>query len=234
MSTQALYQPTLANLKYPADTQSVNQALLIMNQNLNKVANAASGQVITPLTAQISSNVLYTVPSNAGIYDIYIPVAFMKASSGGPYIVTLTTGTANSTTVVLPIAKSGDTLLSGALFLPIYVDAAGNVTSGDWSVSGSNSNGTWVKYANGIINQYGSDIKNDGLTTVQLFTFPVTFAITLDSIEVQQYGGSTSSWALQGSVPTLSTFGVIIYATNGAGAINASRPFFWSATGEWK
>lgn len=124
------------------------------------LAGALMGQLsipILPLSAAISANFVYnTIPNTQGQYSIYIPAAYLVASSGGPYTLTLSTGVAGKTTVLVPICNTGDTLLSGNLLFNVYVDALGNVTSDAWTVSGSNSNGTYIKFSDGTMEQWGN------------------------------------------------------------------------------
>ena len=63
--------------------------------------------VVGPLSAAPSANVIYTLPlTYPATHKIYIPAAYLVASSGGPYTLTIKTATGTSV-VYVPIIKSG-------------------------------------------------------------------------------------------------------------------------------
>ena len=94
------------------------------------------GSVVSPLGAIPSGNVAYNLPAiYPAQYQIYIPAAYLVASAAGPFALTISTP-AGGSSVIVPILKNGDTLLSGNLFFSVYVDPSGNVTSDSFSVSG--------------------------------------------------------------------------------------------------
>ena len=115
---------------------------------------------IIAISGTTSSNRTITLYFNASTqngvksYKVYIPSASLVAGSGGPYTLTITTGSGNS--VWVPISATGNTLystsgVSNNLMFNIYVDSSGNVTSDDWQISGSNSNGSFVQFADGTM-----------------------------------------------------------------------------------
>ena len=177
------------------------------------------GGVIKPLSGTVAGNTTYnTIPNVAGTHIIYIPAAYLVAASGGPW--TLTLGTGSGTTVVVPIAAAGDTLLSGALLFNVYVDGSGNVTSDYFEVQGNNSRGTWVKKCNGEMYQYGAPTVAVGITgSVDVVAnLPVAF--------VASHAGASSCWPVStwagfsvtagGNVPSVSTISVHVVNTSTA------------------
>jgi hypothetical protein len=132
--------------------------------------------MVQPLSSAINANTTYNLPSTyPGEYIILIPAAYLKASSGGPYTLTIQTPAAG-TSVKVPISASGDTILSGNLLFEVYVDASGNVTSDQWQISGSNTNGTYVECNDGTLRcRYRLSIAANSNAT---WTFPVSFIDT--------------------------------------------------------
>ena len=108
------------------------------------------------VTGNIATNRNIKLYYNAGTLNgvkRYFVILTPQASSGGPFTVTITTGTGK--TVIVPIAASGDTLTSPDLQIEVTVDPSGNVRSASFTVSGSNSNGSWVTYGDGTLIMYG-------------------------------------------------------------------------------
>jgi len=109
---------------------------------------------ILHITGTISTNRVLTLqPADATSlvgqkkYYVYIDAATLVASSGGPF--TITIKIASGATVIVPVAASGTTIDSGALYFAIYVDSAGNVTSDSWQISGHNANGAYTQFSGG-------------------------------------------------------------------------------------
>ena len=180
------------------------------------------GGVIKPLSGTVSGNTTYnTIPNVAGTHIIYIPAAYLVAASGGPW--TLTLGTGSGTTVVVPIAAAGDTLLSGALLFNVYVDGSGNVTSDFFEVQGGNSSGQWIKSSTGKLDQYS----NTGAfvsTGVSSFSFPVAFIGGTVTVTCSNY--PTGSHAIaEAWAQNLST--LYCYALSG-------NNVEWHAIGRWR
>jgi len=126
---------------------------------------------------------LYLDANNNGNkkYTVVVPAATLVASSGGPFTVTITTGIAGKTTVAVPICKNGDALLSGGLQFDIFVDSVGNVTYGEWEISGSNSNGSYVKFDDGtMICRVALGAVSMASGTTYTWTFPAAFVSTTD------------------------------------------------------
>ena len=128
------------------------------------------------VTGTIATNRNINLYFNSGTQNgvkRYFVILTPQASSGGPFIVTITTGT--GTTVIVPIAASGDTLTSPDLQIEITVDPSGNVRSASFIVSGSNSNGSWVKLANHTMRSWGSyDVTIDTLDATSTNMFGTT------------------------------------------------------------
>jgi hypothetical protein len=72
-------------------------------------------------------------------------------SSGSAYNITIQSSKGGTSTVIVPIAASGDTITSGDLLFDIYIDTNGNITNKSFTVSGSNASGSWVKFADGTM-----------------------------------------------------------------------------------
>ena len=84
----------------------------------------------------LNGNKRYTVLNN------------VVAVSGGLYTVTLTTGLGTSVVLTVPASPSATSMIS------IYVDTLGNVVAGgDIVSSGSNSNGSYIMFADGTMEE---------------------------------------------------------------------------------
>ena len=174
--------PTL-NGKPAHDQTEIRHALLDMNKTIQSVQNnipvASSGSLLSgtplqPLTSAISGNFTYSAPSTSGFYSVYVPSAYLVAASGGPYTLTIQSGSTPGSTVKVPISAFGNTIASGNLLFDIYVDSNSNVTAKDFQVSGSNSNGSFVQFADRTME---CRVKIDSAGTVT-WTFPVPFIDT--------------------------------------------------------
>lgn len=111
------------------------------------IESESANPVIFPLKAQPSGNVTYTIPNVPGILTLYIPARFLIPTAGGPFSLTITTGSGSVVTV--PIAASTDTIISGDLLFNVQIDDIGNVISNNWWVSGSDSIGPYLKIPDG-------------------------------------------------------------------------------------
>ena len=148
------------------------------------------------VSGAINTNRTVTLYYNNGTQNgvkRYTVLCYANASSGGPYNVTLTTG--SGATVLIPISASGDTAYGTPTMLLIYVDSNGNVcSSGDIVDSGSNSNGSYVKFADGTmickgIHSSDQAIGANAIIAAQYQTFAAAFA----SVPVISQCGVTSS-----------------------------------------
>ena len=202
--------------------------------------------IIEPLAAAPSGNVVYnTIPQGAGMYSIKIPVASLKASAGGPFTLTISTGVVGKTTVVVPIAKSTDTIDSGPLLFDVEVDAVGNLTSKGWTpLSGHNSDGSYVMFANGTLIQNvikaAANITFGALgplwVSSVIMTFPVPFAFIdyLMPLPSPIYAGANGLWSGQDafSNATVSAVKYYIWSPTNVGTISVG--LMGSAIGRWR
>jgi hypothetical protein len=221
--------------KFPAfqtpqsnDPKEISACILDMGKKINQLsANIPSGPpvLISPLSASPPRNVTFTLPSgSSGWLPVYIPASYLVAASGGPYVLTITSG--SGSVVQVPIIKNGDTLLSGNLFFWVYVDASGNVTSDAWSVKGSNTNGAYEESMDGSATLTGS-----GSTTITPSVYGVYYGITwvitppiilstIDYLSIVPKVGTPDNGAFCGSVTSYSVSApamLILYYNNSAG-----------------
>lgn len=126
-----------------------------INTSYSELSAAVSSviQILFPLPSPPSNDISFTVPSQPGLYTIYIPAANLVAGSIGQWTLTLTTG--KGSPVSIPISSSGDSILSGNLVFDIYVDSDGNISSKDWSIRASNSFGQYNLRSDGSLRQFG-------------------------------------------------------------------------------
>lgn len=109
--------------------------------------------------------------------------------------------------------------------------------------SGSNANGSWVKYADGTMFQYG--IYDTGLTdfTTQFgsvfyanvnptIDFPLDF-VDVPSIVINQELGGYLGGSTLGGLPTKTNFKVYLYIAQ-SGVLNRNATIYWQAIGRWK
>jgi hypothetical protein len=163
-SSAGIVLPTITG-NTERDQAEIRHSLLALASNVQNVQNSISttGTILQPLTSQISSNITFSVPSTSGTYSVYIPVQYLAAASGGPYILTLAgQNQSGGKTVLIPIAPSGDVILSGDLLFDIYVDSSKNIVTKAWEISGSNANGVWVLRHDGTAEagKYRSEVLN--------------------------------------------------------------------------
>ncbi len=194
---------------------------------------------IIAISGTTSSNRTVTLYFNASTqngvksYKVYIPSASLVAGSGGPYTLTITTGSGNS--VWVPISATGNTLystsgVSNNLMFNIYVDSSGNVTSDDWQISGSNSYGSFVQFADGTMEEY----KLGTITAYPtLITFPIPFIDTTYKINGN---GEIANSANMASFNPASRLVGSIYAwvDDANGSNHTSGLINWRASGRWR
>lgn len=203
--------------------------------------NSARRAVVQPLTAKIAASITFTLPiKTVGQQTIFIPAALLTASSGGPFTLTITTGAGGSSTVLVPVSASGDTIASGPLLFDIYVDSSGNVSSKDWTLSGSNANGTYSKFSDGTMDQWGISAtvttSNGGPWTTSPFyalvsvTLPTSFVNATFNVASSVFLVS-ATFQFMGYVQSQSASGFAQYIFNNQ---SAQAAFFWIAKGQWK
>ena len=100
--------------------------------------------------------------------------------------------------------------------------------------SGSNENGSWVKFADGTMIQYGSILNNaNGLATV---SFPKRFissdVIVTTSIAYNSYTSNNPVLTLV--YPSNSTVGIYSRKSDGSVETNTTVKTNWKAIGRWK
>jgi hypothetical protein len=202
------------------DLIEVEQGGLSKGSTLEKVAIAG---VINPLVAVASANTTYTIATGERIQTCIIPKAYLLASTTASVLLTITTGVGGKETVVIPISGSGDTIDSPSLMFNIYIDSTGNVYSEAWDVSGHNANGSYVKFTDGTMEQWGSfgpavvgqTIRGLPCAYTQFDTIQASYIPTI------LYDGTHCIWP-QG----LSQFTYLASQPNGA--------WYWTSKGRWR
>jgi len=178
---------------------------------------------VQPITANIDTDTTFTLENESGNKTILIPEEMLVASIGGPFTLTLTTG--SGAVVLVPIAAFGDTILSGALKFSIEIDASGNVTSDSWFIDGSNARGTYREFSSGGMT---SEVLSALGTAAQPWIFPVPFVANPLTWPVM----ATTAPFFATTANTTQT-SVISYGwdTSGAGVTNSRRV---QAIGRWR
>lgn len=211
-----------------------------LNQ-VTKTLNATEiGLPIQPLSAAISTNTTYTLENIPGIKTILIPSAYLVASSGGAYLLTLSTGVGTDTTV--PIAAFGNTITSGDLLFDIYINSSGDVIPKAWSIRGYNSNGVFEYRNDHSFMQFGtatggpngnSSVGSLYLATGTNITAPFAVGFTtINNVSAQVFGDSSDaeSCAIDDANTNTSQISVFLYR---ATDLSATWKFEWRATGTW-
>ena len=186
------------------------------------------------VTGNIATNRNIKLYYNAGTLNgvkRYFVILTPQASSGGPFTVTITTGTGK--TVIVPIAASGDTLTSPDLQIEVTVDPSGNVRSASFTVSGSNAYGSWVKFADGTMECFGSVTYAESLASLSC-SFPANFdaGIATCLLTVQNNTGNSDVYVWLGYLGLSSTgFTVLVRGAGWSGQSNTVR---WYAFGRWR
>jgi hypothetical protein len=104
--------------------------------------------------------------------------------------------------------------------------------------SGSNSNGYWIKFSDGTMQQWGSAtcVWTASAVGSVIVTFPTAFIGTAPSFNYTPHGtisGADYVIPVGGTVPTLTT-GYISGRSAAGGAYSGTVPFTWHAIGKWK
>ena len=163
-----------------------------LSENVTQVSPKAGFQlpvtpivvpVIQPLSAVFGTAQSYTVSLAYGQTGVvYVPVAYAK-SAGALYLLTLTNGT-SSVTIQIPASTA---TITGPVLVTLFCDASGVLTlQGDITSSGSNSNGSWIQFADGTMECRFMDavahttnvpyiVGQIWCTGLGAFTFPVPF-----------------------------------------------------------
>ena len=214
------------------------------------VVPAIPSGVIQPLAVQINTNTTYTIPNIAGNYCCYIPATYLVSSSSSSCVLSISTGTGSQ--VKIPIASNSNSPTGlSSLYLPFYVDTSGNcVASGTETSSGSNSNGSWIQYADGTMECWGWGYVAGGGNQITFSPiFPVDFA-TAPIISVSCAGQKATVPTSQYDTPLGSDYNSVVYDNVGATPLHSFRIIFnrgapatlngnyyigtWQATGKWR
>ena len=184
------------------------------------------------INANRTVNLYYNSGTQNGVKR-YTVILASVASSGGPYTVTLTTGT--GATVVVPIAASGDTVYSNPLVFMLYVDSSGNVIDGPWKISGGNTNGSYIMFDDGTMEEWGSFTS---AAISEYRTFPMPFIANPTSVQFEAPYPNGASYLRQadlssnGGTMLSPTTMYVITASNGSGTSGVF--YYWHAIGRWK
>lgn len=228
MSFASTDLPTLTG-DFKKDEAAIRKSILDLLDKINTTTT------IQPIPGKVSSDVTYIV-NGLGVQTVLIKATSLKASSGGPYRLTITSGTGSD--VLVPIAASGDTILSGDLLFDIYIDSSGNVISKAWEISGSNTDGVYSKTSTGDMIQEGlyvtaMDGSGGGTTGVKTVNLPNAFVSTSYNVRITNRKATPLAAFWEYHVPSLSSFtcsGWIRDAVVSSTAVAAS----WEAVGRWR
>jgi hypothetical protein len=206
---------------------------------LEGLVAAIDSDPIEAISSPVSGNTTYTISNVIGFQSILIRKANLVASAGGPFTLTITTGSGD--VVYVPIAASGDTILSGDLLFDVYVDSSGNVISKDWEIYGSNSVALGYKLgSSGDASQFGTYVgKAMSNTTANYFgttsgtTYFSQFFQTLGIPMVGSYFAVSNTEIGGSSRTTLHTSSNFqIQSFTGTIALNDSG--YWGVWGRWR
>ena len=141
----------------------------------------------------LNGNKRYTVLNN------------VVAVSGGLYTVTLTTGLGTSVVLTVPASPSATSMIS------IYVDTLGNVVAGgDIVSSGSNSNGSYIQFADGTMEcwllGFVTYFQNSNFTS-GTWTFPVPFVSAPTCFGNRELTGIYNGGLIRGYFPSTTIVG---------------------------
>ena len=196
---------------------------------------------IIQITGSISTNRTVTLfrDSLGNGAKKYTVIMTPQASSGGPFTVTFTTGVAGKQTVAVPVNLATDTLTSGILQFDIFVDSVGNVSSSFWTVAGSNSNGSWIKFADGTM-EIRVNVATPTFTALaQAVTvnFPVAFidtAYTPNAVLDHEWSGVAYLFINFAKSVTTSSSNVVMSMVSYPGGTVSANIIYFTAVGRWK
>lgn len=200
--------------------------------------------LVEPLSAQIAANTTYTLTAGEateGMKTIFIPSAFLVASAGGPFTLTISTGL--GTDSLVHISANGDTITSGDLMFDIHIDDSGNIATKSWEISGSNANGKYRKAHTGEMRQRGTTSVTTDTAFAPSFYKAVAVTVilpcpfnTIDTINATTNAGGASVGSTyisqQGGAPAPS---VTQFAVGVWNSMNATAyGIYWTADGRWR
>ena len=200
--------------------------------------------ILKPLSGTIGVDTTYTIPTGEGTAFIIIPKTYLLSSNATSHSLIITTGVASSETVIVPISPSGDTITSPSLMINLYIDSTGNVYSESFQVFGSNSAGSWIKFADGTMEEWGLFVSGTSMTIVNLNigTYGWSFYEVLSNI----------SWPASFIDATYRVIGAVGDTTNNMGSVRfqlktssgaqmifdgvaaTSSNIDWRAIGRWR
>lgn len=154
--------------------------------------------------------------------------------TGGTFNAICATSAYDSGTELTTVTVAGDTLDSG---ISAVLYAVQQVTGQIWE-SGSNANGTYVKFADGMMICYNyvsiASSNNSGTS----FTLPATYANTtyavIASPRTMISGGNSASYVTETSVENMSVIKLkCLYVTSGSVSDSPNSPVHYQTIGRW-
>ena len=178
-----------------------------------------------PFTNDLTSgNITHTLPKVTG----FPQTESIYWENGGTFKLTL--AVTNSETVGGLAAGTWEGEGEGHMLLE---SDGSNWQVREYEDSGSNANGEYQKYLDGILECWSEVSKNNAIATAQTFTHAHSFqARPIGSL--LQNDGNAGSMALSGSVPTTTQYSIILYSSTGGGATGAVRSVGVRYTGRWR
>ena len=196
--------------------------------------------ILKPLSSTIGANTTYTIPTGEGTAFVVIPKAYLLSSNASTQSLIITTGVASTETVIIPISPNTDTITSNSLMLNLYIDSTGNVYSEAWQISGSNTNGSWIKFADGTMEAYGWIVPNLTIGANTAFGLPVQFVLlSQGGFNGNQFSYGSISWGIVPAQGIGTSYPIAVwlqgantgyYYTGG----NAGNYIYWKVIGRWK
>jgi hypothetical protein len=198
--------------------------------------------ILKPLSGTIGVDTTYTIPTGEGTAFVIIPKAYLLATTTASVLLTITTGVDGKETVAIPIPGSGDTIISPSLMFNLYIDSTGNVYSDNFIVSGSNSNGSWIKFADGTMECWHRTTKTYAITTLldghyynnDAWTLPAQF---LSSTSYSAFAGARYSGKVLvvGVYPEIDTASMAnFFLSANASCASGTVYLTYHAIGRWK
>jgi hypothetical protein len=135
--------PVMANSQDQAEVTKLSDDLV------SQINNTSTSTIFKPLSGVQNGDSIYTLPLGLAWYKCYIPSAYLVSTDSSGHALTIRTSANGSKVVKVPLAPSGDTILSGNLFFDVLIDDAGNVTAGAFEISASNAYGNYTKKPTG-------------------------------------------------------------------------------------
>jgi hypothetical protein len=239
---QSSYLAKVLFQTYMQGTAAWSTAIVGSRWRVRKVSNGNMAEVpstiFQPLTSVAASgaSVTYTLPLAVGERKAYIPQAYLK-TAGNAGTLTITTG--SGTPLVIPLAASTDTITSGDALIPVYIAPDGSVVAENWGISGSNSNGTYIRYGDGTMEHWGTTISittstssnATGIYFQQLSqNLPVSFINTSYIVTSSPYQSPGFGWSAHITVSSSSYISILLLSLSNT----YTTSIMWHAIGRWK